>query len=120
MTLVLAAIPDAVLWIGGGILALIGLVLLAFISQALQLFLQAALSGAPCAALSYDPKVAAAAADLGCPCQSLDTAPASDLQAAWACELDRPPALARLQTLRRQTDVHRQLLGSLGRPACES
>ena len=80
----------------------------------------AALSGAPCAALSYDPKVAAAAADLGCPCQSLDTAPASDLQAAWADELDRPPALARLQTLRRQTDVHRQLLGSLGRPACES
>jgi len=47
MTLVLAAIPDAILWIGGGILALIGLVLLAFISQALQLFLQAALSGAP-------------------------------------------------------------------------
>jgi uncharacterized protein YqfA (UPF0365 family) len=41
------AIADAVLWIGGGILALIGLVLLAFISQALQLFLQAALSGAP-------------------------------------------------------------------------
>ena len=32
----------------------------------------AALAGAPCAALSYDPKVQAAADGLGCPCHSLD------------------------------------------------
>lgn len=80
----------------------------------------AALAGAPCAALSYDPKVAAAAAALGCPCQSLDAPPGSDLEAAWAGELDRPPSLARLESLRLQTDGHRQLLASLVPPACES
>lgn len=80
----------------------------------------AALSGAPCAALSYDPKVAAAAAALGCPCHSLDAAPSSELQAAWAGELDRLPASARLGSLRLQTDLHRQLLASLVPPACES
>jgi hypothetical protein len=80
----------------------------------------AALAGAPCAALSYDPKVAAAAAGLGCPCHSLDSAPGLDLQAAWAAELDRSPALARLQALRLETDVHRQLLAALALPAGES
>ena len=79
----------------------------------------AALSGAPCAALSYDPKVAAAAAALGCPCQSLDGTAASAgqapalqaaLRAAWSAELDTPPAAARLAELRQQTAVHQQLL----------
>ena len=75
----------------------------------------AALSGAPCAALSYDPKVAAAAAALGCPSHSLDAPAMPDvLVAAWTAVLDSPPATARLAELRQQTTVHRQLLGSLG------
>jgi len=82
----------------------------------------AALSGAPCAALSYDPKVAAAAAALGCPCQGLDQAPASDVQsselqalllASWSAALDTPPPAARLAALRQQTEVHRQVLQTL-------
>jgi polysaccharide pyruvyl transferase WcaK-like protein len=74
----------------------------------------AALSGAPCAALSYDPKVAAAAAALGCPCHSLDaSAMSAVLLAAWTAVLDSPPPAARLEELRQQTAVHRQLLESL-------
>lgn len=74
----------------------------------------AALAGAPCAALSYDPKVAAAAAALGCPCHSLDAAAApAELAASWAAMLDSPPSAARLAELRQQTTVHHHLLESL-------
>ncbi len=77
----------------------------------------AALSGAPCAALSYDPKVAAAAEDLGCPCHNLDAAPAStlgpDLLSHWSAVLDSPPPAARLAALRQQTEVHHCLLALL-------
>ena len=74
----------------------------------------AALAGAPCAALSYDPKVQAAADGLGCPCHSLDAMAApAELLAAWSGALDSPPAAARLAALRQQTEVHRQLLQDL-------
>jgi polysaccharide pyruvyl transferase WcaK-like protein len=74
----------------------------------------AALAGAPCAALSYDPKVQAAADGLGCPCHSLDAMAApAELLAAWSGALDSPPAAARLAALRQQTEVHRQLLHDL-------
>jgi hypothetical protein len=74
----------------------------------------AALAGAPCAALSYDPKVQAAAEGLGCPCHSLDAMAApAELLAAWSGALDSPPAAARLAALRQQTEVHRQLLQDL-------
>jgi polysaccharide pyruvyl transferase CsaB len=74
----------------------------------------AALAGAPCTALSYDPKVQAAADGLGCPCHSLDTmATPAELLAAWTGALDRPPAAARVAALRQQTEVHRQLLHDL-------
>jgi polysaccharide pyruvyl transferase WcaK-like protein len=72
-----------------------------------------ALSGAPCAALSYDPKVAAAAADLGCPCHSLDASPSPGMLASWDAALDTPPPASRLLELRQQTEVHRHVLALL-------
>lgn len=74
----------------------------------------AALSGAPVAALSYDPKVAAAAQALGCSWAPLDQPPPADLLAQWQGCLDQPPGAERLQHLRRSTQVHRQLLAQLG------
>ena len=74
----------------------------------------AAVSGAPVAALSYDPKVAAAAQALGCPCAPLDQATPVDLLAQWQACLDQPPAMAQLQQLRDGTHIHRQLLAKLG------
>jgi len=74
----------------------------------------AALSGAPTAALSYDPKVAAAAAALGCACADLDQPPPADLSERWQRSLDRPPSAERLQQLRQATAPHRQLLARLG------
>ena len=73
----------------------------------------AALSGAPCAALSYDPKVAAAAANLGCPCQNLDMAPGPGLLASWDRALDTPPPASRLLELRQQREVHQQVFAFL-------
>ena len=70
----------------------------------------AALAGGPVAALSYDPKVAAAAQSLGCPLQDLGSAPALDLAAQWQQVLDHPPADETLATLRAQTAVHQRLL----------
>ena len=73
----------------------------------------AALSGAPCAALSYDPKVAAAAANLGCSCQNLDMAPGPGLVASWDRALDTPPPASRLLELRQQSEVHQQVFACL-------
>jgi polysaccharide pyruvyl transferase CsaB len=73
----------------------------------------AAAAGAPVAALSYDPKVAAAAADLGCPCSPLDQPPPVDLTDRWQACLDLPPPLERLRQLKQSTQVHSQLLARL-------
>jgi polysaccharide pyruvyl transferase CsaB len=103
---VLAERPTEAMAMGSGA----GLV----VAMRLHGLILAALSGAPCAALSYDPKVAAAAAALGCPCHSLDaSAMSAELLAAWTAVLDSPPPAARLEELRQQTAVHRQLLESL-------
>ncbi len=72
----------------------------------------AALAGAPCTALSYDPKVTAAAAAIGCPCHGLDQVPPTDLADRWLACLDHPPEAARLEAQRRGTEPHRQLLES--------
>jgi polysaccharide pyruvyl transferase CsaB len=77
----------------------------------------AALAGAPCAAISYDPKVAAAAAALGCP--SLDPAAAGDSPPLpdWRRCLDHPPDPAAIGRLREQSQLHRRLLAGLAPPA---
>jgi polysaccharide pyruvyl transferase CsaB len=73
----------------------------------------AALAGSPCAALSYDPKVAAAAAGIGCPCQDLDAPPSAGLQEGWAAVLDQPPNQSGIADLQLQSQVHRAVLESL-------
>jgi polysaccharide pyruvyl transferase CsaB len=73
----------------------------------------AAIAGAPCAALSYDPKVAAAAEQLGCDCHGLDVPPPVDLLQRWQAALDQPPPAATVAALRRQAEQHRQLLARL-------
>ncbi|MFN6132207.1 MAG: polysaccharide pyruvyl transferase CsaB [Synechococcaceae cyanobacterium] len=78
----------------------------------------AALAGAPVAALSYDPKVAAAAAAIGCHCQNLGpdnlkSTGVEALLAAWAACLDQPQDAMRYVELRHQAEVHRQVLNSL-------
>ncbi len=73
----------------------------------------AALAGSPCAALSYDPKVAAAAAGIGCPCLDLALTPTGPLQAPWAAVLDTPPSSAGIAALQRDSQVHRGVLSAL-------
>jgi len=76
----------------------------------------AALAGAPCAALSYDPKVAAAASAIGCPVQVLGEPVDPGLTALWASRLDLTPPRDRLAALRQETLPHQQLLRRLLAP----
>jgi polysaccharide pyruvyl transferase CsaB len=80
----------------------------------------AALAGSPCAALSYDPKVAAAADALGCPWLDLDglaaippPITADKLVARWDPLVDSPPDPGRREQLRADTRVHAALLQRL-------
>ncbi|MEB3318643.1 MAG: polysaccharide pyruvyl transferase CsaB [Cyanobacteriota bacterium] len=70
----------------------------------------AALAGSPVAALSYDPKVAAAARSLGCPLQDLEATPDPGLGEQWRQQLDRPPAQEAIAALQAGTEVHAALL----------
>lgn len=76
----------------------------------------AAIGGAPCAALSYDPKVAAAAEQLGCDCHGLELPPPGDLLQRWSAALDQPPPAATLRFLRAEAEQHRALLARLEDP----
>jgi polysaccharide pyruvyl transferase CsaB len=73
----------------------------------------AARAGAPVAALSYDPKVAAAAASISCPCHPLEQPPPEDLAAQWLACLDDPAEPARIQALIAGAECHRQVLERL-------
>ena len=73
----------------------------------------AALAGSPCAALSYDPKVAAAARSIGCPCHDLETHAPSNLEDLWSAILDIPPDPEGIGALQRASQVHRGVLAVL-------
>ena len=73
----------------------------------------AALAGAPTAALSYDPKVAAAAEAIGCPCQDLAVPPPPGLAELWHAALEHPPEPARIAALRAGATIHRRVLERL-------
>jgi polysaccharide pyruvyl transferase CsaB len=79
----------------------------------------AAVSGAPVAALSYDPKVQAAARALGCPVHDLAETSTGERHGpdhsddqpltAWQACLDQPPSAVRLEELRQAAGLHAQL-----------
>lgn len=74
----------------------------------------AALAGSPTVALSYDPKVDAAAEAIGSPCQRLDQPmDGSALVASWRQALDQPPASPLIQQLRAQAQQHRSVFEAL-------
>ncbi|MEB3323105.1 MAG: polysaccharide pyruvyl transferase CsaB [Synechococcaceae cyanobacterium] len=73
----------------------------------------AALAGAPLAALSYDPKVQAAATAIGCPCLDLSAPPSPAQLGRWREMLDRPTEAGRIRLLQEQAAVHRRVLEPL-------
>ena len=71
----------------------------------------AGLAGSPIAALSYDPKVEAAASMAAVPCISLDALPdPDDLMALWRGAADQGVASSRIDEIRQRSAAHATLL----------
>ena len=77
----------------------------------------AGLAGSPIAALSYDPKVEAAASMAEVPCISLNALPEpADLAALWRGAADRGVDPDRIEEIRQRSAAHAQLLNDVIQP----
>ena len=81
------------------------------IPMRLHALVLARLAGCPMAALSYDPKVAAAAEMAAIPWVSLDQLPnAATLEQQWCSQADLAPSPERIATIRREASRHGERL----------
>ena len=81
------------------------------IPMRLHALVLARLAGCPMAALSYDPKVEAAAEMAGIPCQDLANLPAaSTLEQEWLAQADLAPSSDRIASIRKEATLHGERL----------